>query len=339
MADITWGIIGCGDVTEVKSGPAFSRVRGSRLVAVMRRDAAKARDYARRHQVARWYDHVDDLLDDPEVNAVYVATPTISHCELTLRALASGRPVLVEKPMALTADEADRMIAAAERHGLPLFVAYYRRALPRFEALRERIRSGAIGDVRAVTARHIRPGKYAPRHAWKIDPQINGGGLFVDAQVHTLDWLDHCFGPPSAVQGLVRRLGPGCAEDLVAYTLGWDEGQVASGIYCFGAGPEEEVVTIYGTEGSAAMKFFGGPGFTIRRIDGPEETVTMPDPPHVHEPLIARIVEELQGGRRAPSRAVDGIRTTQLVDRLYADHRAGRWPSAPPDRQFWRDAG
>jgi predicted dehydrogenase len=220
------------------------------------------------------------------------------------------------------------MIEAADRHGLPLFVAYYRRALPRFEAMRQRIREGAIGEVRAIVLRHIRPGTYAPRIAWKLDPEVNGGGLFVDIKVHTLDWLDHCFGPPSVVQGLVRRLGDGKAEDLVAYTLGWDAGPVASGVYCFGAGPEEEIVTIFGTEGSVSMKFFAGPGFTIRRIDAPGETVAIPDPPHVHEPLITRIVDELRGGPPAPSRATDAIRTTRLVDALYADYRAGRWPSA-----------
>src|SRR3954452_10240835 len=101
MRTIRWGIIGCGDVTEVKSGPGFQKATGSALVAVMRRDGDKARDYARRHGVARAYDNADDLIQDPEVDAVYIAPPPSSHADLALRTSAAGKPCLVEKPMAL----------------------------------------------------------------------------------------------------------------------------------------------------------------------------------------------------------------------------------------------
>src|SRR5882757_10269989 len=99
---IRWGIIGCGDVTEVKSGPALQRATGSALVAVMRRDRAKAEDYARRHGVARAYDDAAALIADPDVDAVYVATPPSSHAAYTLAAARAGKPVYVEKPMALS---------------------------------------------------------------------------------------------------------------------------------------------------------------------------------------------------------------------------------------------
>jgi len=321
--EVVWGIIGCGDVTEVKSGPAFDRVAGSRLAAVMRRDGAKAADYARRHGVPRAYDRVEALLDDPEVNAIYIATPTNTHLPLTLAALASGRPVLVEKPLALDGGEADAMLDAAQRAGQPLFVAHYMRALPRFEAVREIVHSGRIGEVRCVTIRQLRPAEFRPRQDWKLDPAINGGGLFVDVQVHVLDWLDHCFGPPSLAHGTVRRLGAELSEDLVAYTLAWDAGHLASGLYCFGTGPEEEQVTIWGARGSVSVSFFLGGPVVVRDLDGTAEELDLPLPRHVHEPLIARIVEELRGGPRAPCHAVDGARTTRLIDRLYADYRAG----------------
>jgi predicted dehydrogenase len=322
MHEVIWGIVGCGDVTEVKSGPAFDRVEGSRLAAVMRRDGAKAADYARRHGVPRWYDRFDALLDDPEVNAIYVATPTNTHLPLTLQALASGRPVLVEKPVAMDAREADTMIEAADRAGLPVFVAYYRRALPRFEALKDVVGQGRLGEIRAVSMRHLRPAHFAPRQPWKLDPAINGGGLFVDIQVHTLDWLDHCFGPPTEAHGVVRRLREGPSEDLVAYTLGWPTGMVATGLYCFGAGPEEEWVTIHGSEGSASMSFFKNEPIVITPNAGEVERIERPDPPHVHEPLINQIVDELRGGAPAPSTVRTAARTTYLIDRLYADYRA-----------------
>ena len=98
---IGWGIIGCGDVTEKKSGPGFQKARDSRLVAVMRRNTERARDYASRHGVPRWCDDARALVDDPEVDAVYVATPPSSHREYTLLAAGAGKPVYVEKPMAM----------------------------------------------------------------------------------------------------------------------------------------------------------------------------------------------------------------------------------------------
>src|SRR6476646_8946793 len=127
---IRWGIIGCGDVTEVKSGPAFNKVPNSTLVAVMRRDGKKAEEYATRHQVPKWYDNADRLINDPDVNAIYVATPPSTHEQYTLAALNAGKPVYVEKPMALHAASAMRMAETAKEENLPLVVAHYRREQP-----------------------------------------------------------------------------------------------------------------------------------------------------------------------------------------------------------------
>ncbi|NCB07478.1 MAG: Gfo/Idh/MocA family oxidoreductase, partial [Bacteroidia bacterium] len=99
MESVRWGIIGVGNVTEVKSGPAFYKTEHSKLVAVMRRDAEKAADYARRHGVEKWYSNATDLINDPEVDAVYIATPPDSHARYAMEAMRAGKPVYVEKPM------------------------------------------------------------------------------------------------------------------------------------------------------------------------------------------------------------------------------------------------
>jgi len=138
MDEVRWGIIGCGAVTEVKSGPAFQKVPGSRLVAVMRRSRDLAAEYARRHGVPRWYDDAERLIADPEVNAVYIATPPGSHLQYALMACAQQKPVYVEKPMARNHAECMCMLEAFQSAKLPLFVAYYRRALPRFRTVRAR---------------------------------------------------------------------------------------------------------------------------------------------------------------------------------------------------------
>ena len=151
MKTIRWGIIGCGDVTEIKSGPGFQFSKNSQLVAVMRRNGDLARDYALRHNVPKWYDDAQKLIDDPEVDAVYIATPPAFHREYTLKCAQAGKPVYVEKPMARNFEECTAMIEACENAGVPLFVAYYRRSLDRFNKVKELIDSGKIGEVRLVT--------------------------------------------------------------------------------------------------------------------------------------------------------------------------------------------
>ena len=153
MDKVRWGIIGVGDVTEKKSGPGFQKAERSELVAVMRRSADKAADYAKRHSVAKWYDDADKLIHDPDVDAIYIATPPDSHHDYTRQAAAAGKPVYVEKPMARTAAECEAMIRACKEAGVPLFVAYYRRAMPRFVKIKEMLDSGTIGEVRAAEVR------------------------------------------------------------------------------------------------------------------------------------------------------------------------------------------
>ncbi|MCK5704399.1 MAG: Gfo/Idh/MocA family oxidoreductase, partial [Cyclobacteriaceae bacterium] len=176
---IKWGIIGCGNVTEIKSGPAFQKVDNSEIIAVMRRVGEKAADYAKRHHVSKWYDDADKLIADPEINSIYVATPPSSHAEYAIKSMKAGKPVYVEKPMAMNANECQQMIDVSKETGIPLFVAYYRRALPYFVKLKELIDMNAIGDIKMINVILHLPTKKeelegAPR--WRVDPSISGGG-------------------------------------------------------------------------------------------------------------------------------------------------------------------
>ena len=157
MDRVRWGIVGVGNVAEHKSGPGFQQAERSELVAVMRRNGSLAADYARRHDVPRWYDDADELINDPGVDAVYVATPPDSHSAYVLRAAQAGKPVYVEKPMARTAVECEQMVSACAEAGVGLFVAYYRRAMPRFVKVKELLEGGRIGQLRSVSIRNERP--------------------------------------------------------------------------------------------------------------------------------------------------------------------------------------
>jgi len=174
MEEIRWGIIGCGDVTEVKSGPAFNKVNNSKLVAVMRRDAEKAADYARRHQVPKWYDDASQLINDPEVNAIYIATPPLQHEAYTIEALKAGKPVYVEKPMTLDAKAAQRMTDASNKLNVKLCVAHYRRAQPMFLKVKELLATQIIGDIRLIRLKMLQSPNPAliakTANNWRIKP-------------------------------------------------------------------------------------------------------------------------------------------------------------------------
>jgi predicted dehydrogenase len=320
MKTIRWGIIGCGDVTEVKSGPGFAKADRSALVAVMRRNGELARDYARRHGVARWYDDGAALIADPEVDAVYVATPPSAHKDYTIAAARAGKPVYVEKPMALNAGECDAMIAACRAAGVPLFVAYYRRALPRFLKVKELIDAGAIGDVRAVTITLYR--QFEPPAAaalpWRIDPAIAGGGLFVDLAAHTLDLLDFILGPIARVTGGAgNQAGLYEAEDIVHGAFEFASGVRGTGIWSFNAFGDVDRTEIVGSRGRVSFATFDNPPITLDTASG-AEAFTIPHPAHVHQPLIQTIVDELTGHGTAPcpSTGESAARTTRVMDEL-----------------------
>jgi predicted dehydrogenase len=314
---VRWGIIGCGDVTEVKSGPALQTAERSELVCVMRRDAAKAADYAARHGVPRWTSDASALIADQQVTAVYVATPPSTHADYAVRALEAGKDVLVEKPMALTLADCERMDAAARTSGRRLCVSYYRRALPRFERLREIVLGGEIGVPRAVEVRHFRPAEERPAQSWKLDPAVGGGGIFADTHTHTLDWLCSVFGPPGAVRGLAKRqAGLYPAEDLVAFLI--DFGDLpAVGLCVYATAQHDESVTIHGSEGLVSMGAFRTAPIRLTR-KGVTEEIRIPDPPHIHQPLIERVIAHFLDGAPNPCGAEDGWRAVALVRDIYA---------------------
>ncbi len=324
METVRWGIIGVGAVTEAKSGPGFQQAERSSLVAVMRRDGEKAADYARRHGVPRWYDDAEALIHDDEVDAVYVATPPDSHRDYAVRVLEAGKPVYVEKPMARTAAECEEMLTAAARAGLPLFVAYYRRAMPRFETVKQLLDDGAIGTVHAVAVHASKPaviddGADVP---WRVRPEISGGGHFVDLASHTLDLLDHLLGPVARVTGYAARSGgPTLAEDTVSASFELESGALGTGLWSYATAERRDEVRILGSGGSLAFSTFGQEPLELTTAEGTRR-IDAPYPATVQLPLIQSVVDELTGRGTCPSTGESAIRTARVVDTLLAEHRA-----------------
>jgi predicted dehydrogenase len=331
---IRWGILGCGDVCEVKSGPGFQKARHSELVAVMRRDRRRAEDFAQRHHVAAAYDDADALIADPNVTAVYIAAPPGNHLELALKVAAAGKPAYVEKPMARNHAECLRMIEAFERARQPLFVAYYRRALDRFVKAKQIVDSGQLGVIRSVDVRFVSDGQARldpARLPWRVQAEHAGAGLFLDLASHTLDVLDFLFGPLQDVTGEASKHGsPGDVEDRVLLHFNTPSGARGSGYWNFASPTKEDLISIEGSAGLLRLSTFGDSPVELETSSS-SERFELPNPQHIQQPLIQTIVDSLRGQGQCPSTGVSGARASDVMDRALLSYYGTRADG------FWRE--
>jgi predicted dehydrogenase len=323
MKKINWGIIGCGDVTEIKSGPAFNKVKNSKLIAVMRRNAEKVKDYALRHNVPKWYTNANDLINDPDVNAIYVATPPSSHEEYAFAAFKAGKPVYAEKPMALDAASAGRMVKEANEKNQKLSVAHYRNAQPIFNKIKQLLDEKAIGDVRFVKSELYKPSLSAeelsiPKTAWRVDPNIAGGGLFHDLAPHQFGLMYYFFGEPEKISGIaLNQAGLYNADDIVAGNIVFKDGVVFNGIWCFNVSKEDEKdnCRIFGERGTISFTFFNQRE-VIMAVDGRQETFSFEILQHVQQPMIEKVVEYFLNEGPNPCSGEEGVVVMKLIDKF-----------------------
>ena len=321
---VQWGIIGTGNVTEVKSGPAFQKIKNSRLVAVMRRDSILAEDYARRHNVAKWYSNAEDLINDPEVNAVYIATPPAFHKEYTLLCAQAGKPVYVEKPMATSFADCNAMLLACKEQNVPLFVAYYRRELPRFLKIKALLAKNCIGIPRHVNCVLYHPleNRYKDPNnlPWTVKPEISGGGIFVDLACHTLDLLDYLFGTIQSVKGHAtsqQKAYP--AEDAVSMSFLFENGMHGTGLWNFGSHTRFDSVEVVGSKGKISFATFGDTAIIVEDNQGKKRKYKIKNPIHIQQPLIKTVVEELTGKGTCFSTGTSAARTSWVIDQVLQD--------------------
>jgi predicted dehydrogenase len=322
---VKWGIIGVGDVCEVKSAPAMNLIEGSKLVAVMRRNAEKAADFAKRHSVPKWYADADALINDPEVNAIYIATPPDTHAFYTLKVAAAGKPVYVEKPMARNHQECIDMVTACEKAQVPLYVAYYRRELEIYKTVKRLITEGVVGDVRFVDIKVHKPlqpdivGASASKDNWRINPEISGGGYFHDLGSHQLDLMDFLFGKITQTYGFASNQAEKYgAEDIVLGSFHFENGIIGQGTWCFNAplSSETELTTIHGSKGQISFTFFSNFHIALN-IDGKRKKILKFDmPKHIQQPLIQTIVDDLQGKGKCISTGNSAMRTNWVMEQL-----------------------
>lgn len=322
MKEIKWGFIGCGEVTEKKSGPAFSQVAGSSVVAVMSRNAEKAESYAKRHSIPRWYTDAQSLVDDPDVNAVYIATPPSSHATYAIMAMRSGKPVYVEKPLAASYPDCQRINRISKQTGVPCFVAYYRRYLPYFQKVKSLVDGGAVGRVSNVQIRFAVPPRDLDYNRdnlpWRVQRDIAGGGYFYDLAPHQIDLLQEMFGPILRAHGYcTNRGGLYQTEDTVSASFQFADGLPGSGSWCFVAhsSAKTDRIGIIGDRGQLSFSVFTYEPILLQNEEGLQE-FTIENPPHVQLPLIRSVVEHLQGTTHCTCDCLSATTVNWVMDRI-----------------------
>ncbi len=323
---IRWGIIGVGDVTEVKSGPAFYKLDHSELVAVMRRNAEKAADYAQRHGIRKWYSNASELINDPEVDAVYIATPPDSHASYAIEAMNAGKPVYVEKPMARHYSECLEMLKVSEQTGVPLWVAYYRRTLPAYLKAKELVETGAIGKPLMVNIKLYKEAaerKQKPEEMhWHVFPEIAGAGHFFDLASHQFDYLDFVFGKITEAKGAAANIaGLYPAEDTVSASWKHESGVIGSGTWSFVVDKNsvEDIIQIVGESGKISMPCFSHGTLVLTNGNG-TETFEFDNPEHISQNLVEQVVNELRGNEKCVSTGESAARTSWVLDEIVKDY-------------------
>jgi predicted dehydrogenase len=319
MKNITWGILGCGNVTEIKSGQAFNKIPNSSIEAVMRRDAEKAEDYAKRHQIKKWYASADDLINDPNINSIYIATPPAFHKDYAIQAMKAGKNVYIEKPVTLTVDECEELIRFEKQTGLKVTVAHYRRALPLFMKLKDLIESGIIGEIRIIDLKLLqKPNSDMIAKSdenWRLNPEISGGGLFFDLAPHQLDMLVYIFGEPILSQGFSKNQAKeSYADDITVGQILFKNNIVFSGLWNFNAYPQNEIeqCEIIGSKGKIIFSFFGNEMVLIK--NGQTEVFNFENPFHVQQNMIEKTVNYFLGKDENPCSLEDALLSLKLME-------------------------
>ncbi|MCQ2257186.1 MAG: Gfo/Idh/MocA family oxidoreductase [Bacteroidaceae bacterium] len=324
LETVRWGFIGCGEVTEKKSGPAFGLISGSEVVAVMSRDIRKAESYAKRNNIKKYYSDAQLLVDDPDVNAIYIATPPSSHATFAIMAMKAGKPAYIEKPLAASYADCLRVNRISELTGVPCFVAFYRRYLPYFDKVRNIVFSGQIGKVLTVQIRFAVPPRELDYNAnkempWRLQPEVaGGGGYFYDLASHQLDFLQYMFGPIIQAEGFGNNMaGLYKVEDTINACFRFANELTGSASWCFVAheSARRDRISIVGDKGKLVFSVYNYEPIVLDTELG-KEYIEVPNPKHVQTGLIEKVVQHLKGTYVCDCDSRSATATNWVMDRI-----------------------
>jgi 1,5-anhydro-D-fructose reductase (1,5-anhydro-D-mannitol-forming) len=316
---IRWGILGCGDVTELKSGPAYQKTAGFKIEAVMRRDAEKAADYAKRHNISKYYSDADDLINDPEIDAIYIATPPDTHHFYGLKVASVGKICCIEKPLAPSYKESLEIYEAFKSKNIPLFTAYYRRTLPRFLQIKTWLNTNKIGEVRSIQWNLTKSASVqdlSRASNWRTDAKVAPGGYFDDLASHGLDLFMFLLGDIKEVSGYsLNQQGLYSAKDAISACWLHESGITGNGNWNFGSYKREDIVEIAGSKGKITFSIFENDSIVLSNEEG-ETELFIEHPENVQLYHVERIREHLLGNSHHPSAGFSAVKTSWVMDKI-----------------------
>lgn len=316
---IRWGIIGCGNVTEVKSGPAYQKTEGFKIEAVMRRDADKAADYAKRHGIQKYYTNADDLINDTEIDAIYIATPPDTHKYYGLKVAIAGKICCIEKPLAPNYQDCISIYETFEEKKIPLFVAYYRRTLPRFEQIKKWLDTNSIGEIRHIRWHLSKPTSEQDKsgtYNWRTDSEIATGGYFDDLASHGLDLFIHLLGNIKEVSGIsLNQQGLYSSQDTVTACWAHETGVTGTGSWNFGCYEREDKIEIYGSKGKITFSVFENVPLALTNEEG-ETALNIEHPENIQLHHVQQMREHLLGNSIHPSNGFTAAHTNWVMDKI-----------------------
>ncbi len=321
MNKLNWGLIGCGDIARKRVAPALRDLANSELVAVARAQADLAATFANEFGARRWYADWRELLDDDEIQAVYLATPVHLHAEQTIAAAEAGKHVLCEKPMALSVAECDRMIAACQLNGVQLGIAYYRHSYQVLHRIKTLLADGIIGRpviVQINAFERFDPAPDHPRH-WFVKKELAGGGPMMDFGCHRIEVLLNLLGPIANVQSSVgQTLFQREVEDTAVALFEFANGTRGTLTVTHAALESQDTLSLFGSEGSLHLPALNQGRLTLRTAAG-EHVETIPPHSNLHQPFIDEFTEAvLRGGTPSVSGAT-GREVQRIIELIYGN--------------------
>ena len=314
-----WGILGCGDVTEIKSGPAYQQTENFKIKAVMRRDASKAKDYANRHNIEKYYSNAEELIQDVEIDAIYIATPPDTHLYYALKVAEAEKICCVEKPMAPSYQECVLMVEAFSSKNIPLYVAYYRRSLPRFNQIKKWINDGTIGDLRSLHWDLSKPSSEIDRNQglnWRTDAEIAYAGYFDDLASHGIDLFAYLLGGILDAKGLnLNQQKLYTAKDAVLGLWQHSTGVMGTGNWNFGTSVREDKVVLKGSEGTIRFSVFEDHPICLENAEGKKE-IFIENPLHIQQHHIENMRLDLLEGIPHPSTGKTAMHASWVLDKI-----------------------
>ena len=322
MRTLKWCLIGAGDIVRKRVAPALRDSPKCEFMAVARAHAPQAEAFAAEFGAATSYADWRDMIVDPAVDAVYVATPVHLHAEQTIAAAEAGKHVLCEKPMGLDVAECDRMIAACRAHGVRLGIVYYRHFYPVVRRMKALLAGGEIGDPVYAQINAFEWFDLPPDHprAWFLQRALAGGGPMFDFGCHRLEVLTHLFGPVRRVTGMLANvLFTRDVEDTAAALLQFEGGACGVVAVTHAAIEPRDTVEIFGSGGSFHVANLNKGELRIRQGSDEERVEQHSPASNFHLPLIEDFVDAVVDDREPGVTGDIGREIARLEQAIYAD--------------------